>query len=44
VDQKCLQGYVECDDRSCAISKEFCDIKPPKITKTFVDALANFMG
>jgi hypothetical protein len=44
INQRCPYGYVKCDDRSCAISEDFCDVRPPKITKKFVDAFANFMG
>jgi hypothetical protein len=42
--QKCPYNYIECDDRSCAISKQFCGIGAPIITKKFVDAFVNFMG
>jgi hypothetical protein len=44
MNQKCPDSYVECDYRSCAISKEFCGLQPPKFSKKFVDAFANFMG
>jgi hypothetical protein len=37
-------GYVDCDDRTCALTKELCSYEAPKMSKKFVDAFTNFMG
>jgi hypothetical protein len=42
--EKCPEGYVSCDDRSCAINYDLCKIEIPKITKEFTWAIANFLG
>jgi len=42
--EKCPEKYVSCDDRSCAVNYDLCNIEIPKITKNFVDAIANFFG